>query len=71
MGHDMAAALIAAVILGWGAAILAWSLGAPLWLGLVLLPGLGGPVLVLGAALTLWRPARRPRTALQPIRAGA
>lgn len=63
----MAAALIVAVVLGWAVAILAWLLGAPLWLGLLALPVAGCPVL--GAALTLWRPARRPRTALQPVRA--
>ena len=33
------------------AAIAAWVLGAPLWLGLVLLPAVGGPVLVLGALI--------------------
>lgn len=61
MGHgtQMAAALVAGVITGWAAAILAWALGAPLWLGLLLLPVAGCPVLVLGAALAVWRPARR------------
>lgn len=68
----MAAAVMVAVILGWAAAICAWALGAPLWLGLLALPVAGGPVLVLGAALALWRPAgRRSHGALQPVRAGA
>ena len=57
-GH-MLAALIIAVIAGWTAAITAWVLGAPVWLGLLLLPVAGCPVLVLGALVALWRPVRR------------
>jgi len=65
----MAAALVAAMITGWGAAILAWALGAPLWLVGLLLPVAGCPVLVLGAALAIWRPAPVQGVSLRPVRA--
>jgi len=66
----MTAALVVAVITGWTAAIAAWVLGAPLWLGLVLLPAVGGPVLVLGAVLAAFPPRRRRahEAAGQPVR---
>jgi len=66
----MMAALAIAVITGWTAAIAAWVLGAPLWLGLVLLPAVGGPVLVLGAALAAYPPRRRRahEAAGEPVR---
>ena len=66
----MTAVLIVAVIAGWTAAITAWILGVPLWLGLMLLPAVGGPVLVFGAALAAYPPRRRraPEAAGDPAR---
>lgn len=64
----MPGALFAAMCLGWTAAIVAWVMGAPFWLGLLLLPAVGSPALVIAALLAARRPAQRAGT-LQPVRA--
>ena len=66
----MPGALVLAVGFGWGAAILGWAMGASPWLALLLVPGLGVPVLLAAALLAARAPSRPAgKPALQTARA--